>query len=732
MHPWRDASMRIVPGAPDSTLAVASMLCNLALVALHVDTRVELAAVRDERIFGTRRVLESTVDPLERFDTGKRLSDMTVDQLHNTLQKQLNALRQRDDNLAASVALLNRSLTAKTAGRSSAPSDQSLQDEITTIWSEIHVIKRNQPQSPDSSLAQEETHTWRRAQSDGGSLHPAALDVHAQNAQIITRAVHRMSDAGDGRRRMQTSCDADELARRAAEINTRCCDEVDEDCSGGYPHTCNEDCADVLLPFWRDCRSALGKSAGQFEGAVALCNVVTTSTPANFAQQMNVVCSGDDASLADAECIPECGMNVHGYILLLNLDGTDLRLTCSLSHGRYSWVGAAMEGGFIGTDIDAFVSSVAGSAPGTYVTSITADARIDTELFVGTQQDVQINGDISLPLWGIGGFRVQGHSASDMSAILTIVSIRVLGALVVDEGGTMRLVSCALNGGTGVHKWDPGAVVAQLDGELDLTRSTITTSLLDSVQMTMTYTAVLRLNNVTLDVQQNSKDGARKMLTCSLDGVDLVSLDGSRWSTDRIVDDCSAAANFSGRDDGDGGAGGDKNSTAVADPVVQVACPADPTGALPAGFVSAYTISGCLEADDCGTYVMANPYQSCDGAPLYLRTSTSGSIYTLMRRQIHGNTNRQWSVFRVSEANCNPFDDPHFNDPHVGERAIWQYEQPGPPDSTTIVDPATANPNVWPSSYTCSPHPPCGLANPGEYINGNILRAPLVITPCAR
>eukprot|EP01050_Picozoa_sp_SAG11_P033403 SAG11_NODE_11330_length_768_cov_0.877429_1_plen_56_part_10 len=44
----------------------------------------------------------------------------------------------------------------------------------------------------------------------------------------------------------------------------------------------------------------------------------------------------------------------HGFLLLLNIDGTDTTLTCSLSGLLYSWVGAAALGGFLGRMVQAF------------------------------------------------------------------------------------------------------------------------------------------------------------------------------------------------------------------------------------------------------------------------------------------------------------------------------------------------------------------------------------------
>ena len=61
------------------------------------------------------------------------------------------------------------------------------------------------------------------------------------------------------------------LEGRAAEMNGECCDEPTEDCSSGRPATCNVGCASLLLPFFSDCGSELGKAAADFDNVVALC-----------------------------------------------------------------------------------------------------------------------------------------------------------------------------------------------------------------------------------------------------------------------------------------------------------------------------------------------------------------------------------------------------------------------------------------------------------------------------
>ena len=89
-------------------------------------------------------------------------------------------------------------------------------------------------------------------------------------------------DDGKGRRRAQAAarrCKPADLAARTAEITAECCDEPDEDCTGGTPHTCNAGCAAIFLSFWAECRSALGKDSGRFEAAVALCEAAPPCPP---------------------------------------------------------------------------------------------------------------------------------------------------------------------------------------------------------------------------------------------------------------------------------------------------------------------------------------------------------------------------------------------------------------------------------------------------------------------
>jgi len=161
---------------------------------------------------------------------------------------------------------------------------------------------------------------------------------HAAACSGHTGGGHRRAQAGGGGYGGDVSC-AD-VTRRSAEVTARCCDEAGEDCSGGHPHTCNAGCAAIFLPFWTDCRSALGKDSSAFEPVVALCNqAAPPAAAASLAEQLNVQCTDGTAA---ADCVPACSEQLHGFLMLLNIGGNDLKLSCELRHSFYSWVGAAV------------------------------------------------------------------------------------------------------------------------------------------------------------------------------------------------------------------------------------------------------------------------------------------------------------------------------------------------------------------------------------------------------
>ena len=85
-----------------------------------------------------------------------------------------------------------------------------------------------------------------------------------------------------------------------------------------------------------ECRSALDCSS-QFEPVVALCEAATL--PPSLAEQLNVRCTD---GTVNGDCVPTCSEEYHGFLMLLNIDGDDTKLSCELQHGVYSWLGAAV------------------------------------------------------------------------------------------------------------------------------------------------------------------------------------------------------------------------------------------------------------------------------------------------------------------------------------------------------------------------------------------------------
>ena len=90
--------------------------------------------------------------------------------------------------------------------------------------------------------------------------------------------------------------------------------------------------------------------------------------------------------------MPTCTADIHGYQLLLNIDGEDSKLSCELHHALYSWVGAATDGGYLGSDFQAFFSAVVSGAAGVYVGMLVEDAGISTALVVTPGQSVSVTG----------------------------------------------------------------------------------------------------------------------------------------------------------------------------------------------------------------------------------------------------------------------------------------------------------------------------------------------------
>jgi hypothetical protein len=147
--------------------------------------------------------------------------------------------------------------------------------------------------------------------------------------------------------------------------------------------------------------------------------------------QYHAVCSSADI----ANCVPSCNIDHHGFELLATIDGMDTKFSCNLAHGLYSWMGAASDGGYLGIDVASFFSAVVSAAAGSYILTLTTDARVDDDLTIQPGQNVQVSGDRQLanvPTWGArGSFRVRSGGA------LLLEYVAVMGSVSVDGGGSL-------------------------------------------------------------------------------------------------------------------------------------------------------------------------------------------------------------------------------------------------------------------------------------------------------
>jgi hypothetical protein len=130
------------------------------------------------------------------------------------------------------------------------------------------------------------------------------------------------------------------------------------------------------------------------------------------------------------------------------------------------------DGGYLGLDVQTFLSAVISGASGVFAVMLLQDAGISTALVVRPGQDVSVSGDRSLaqpPLWGSGGFTVQQRGALGLSFVALGGSAAVT-ALAVTGGGSLSLSSMAVHAEVMV-----GLLLNHLDGAGSSVRLTAVT-----------------------------------------------------------------------------------------------------------------------------------------------------------------------------------------------------------------------------------------------------------------
>eukprot|EP01052_Picozoa_sp_SAG31_P027006 SAG31_NODE_2491_length_5612_cov_23.752766_3_plen_696_part_00 len=166
------------------------------------------------------------------------------------------------------------------------------------------------------------------------------------------------------------------------------------------------------------------------------------------AQQFQRVCTTINLTV----CVPKCGRSTSGFLLSIEIDNRGTVMTCNKIGNLFSWQGQASLGGYIGTDIAAFFSSVLSGAAGTYMVSLQEDAGMETDLTIQLGQSVLVSGDVSLatlPAWGAGTFTVQQGGS------LTLTSVQLVASLTVVDGGSAVLDSCSVSGAVSVSLPQP-------------------------------------------------------------------------------------------------------------------------------------------------------------------------------------------------------------------------------------------------------------------------------------
>ena len=115
-------------------------------------------------------------------------------------------------------------------------------------------------------------------------------------------------------------------------------------------------------------------------------------------------------------------------------------MTCNKREGRFSWMGQASLGGYIGEDFEAFFSSVVSGASGTYLNTLEADAGIISNVAIRAGQAVHLSSDPSLAealSWGGGGFNLEQMGALSLTRLLQ------LGRTTVSVDVTLHLSGCS-------------------------------------------------------------------------------------------------------------------------------------------------------------------------------------------------------------------------------------------------------------------------------------------------
>ncbi|MEC6987519.1 MAG: hypothetical protein VXW98_01705, partial [Actinomycetota bacterium] len=453
---------------PDVETMIAGFQRGALLLALALLCVRSSAATHATRASGDTSTpdLEMVVAPSEELQPQLTRVFEELHVLHQDVDElkkgrlELASLRREIDNLKAEKRLSDERFSAQirelqiNARHPRAEKLSTTQNHTTNEENRDARLSRH-PTSPftrigtaaiDAAVPLAHSNARRQTQhSDAGDCDAAGVCT----ARIITRTidmppiinVSTVPHRGRRRARRRAQATACDFVAQSAVVMDACCNiggaseghrRAQVDCP--LPAVCpSMGCAEAFEAFYTNCRVELTTfpEPDRLASLSTSCDDVLATRGSSLAQQLDLECT--DGSVEN--CVPPCNAYTHGFILLLNIGGSDSKYSCNLAHGNYSWLGAASQGGFIGSDPRAFLSSILSGAAGTYAVQVEVGVLllgIDIDVVVRPGQKVRVvasNNDGTSANWGSGTITVQDQAS------LELVGVRVTTRITVAQGG---------------------------------------------------------------------------------------------------------------------------------------------------------------------------------------------------------------------------------------------------------------------------------------------------------
>jgi hypothetical protein len=149
----------------------------------------------------------------------------------------------------------------------------------------------------------------RGMQSQGPASGGEVIRMWRREAMSMAPTQYADTGGHHHRRWLQAeACDLSTIKQLSEEINTECCNESSEDCTGGVLHSCNVGCATLIVPLWNSCGAVLGDDAASIGDAVATCPDPTPTSARALAQRVrNCPGSAPSVSLSSHMSSSACG-----------------------------------------------------------------------------------------------------------------------------------------------------------------------------------------------------------------------------------------------------------------------------------------------------------------------------------------------------------------------------------------------------------------------------------------